>query len=244
MSGRGDSWTPPIRRASPQQAAARESFAEAVDGPVIPEITSGREASSRRCSIAMASARPGLFASACRSLTNSAYTLLARQLDRWLLTNLGVSEKPDDAGGDIHSGTAGSTGMPASWPGRSPEPAPGDRTGGEAMSWPWRMPGTALGHALPVAWRHQRRLVLAEGRCDNFGLAPGSLPGVRRLPTEKKKTPPGVDRPQGPGAGFHRAAGALIAAYDARWQDTALEPLGAITFSARPHWRCDRGPGQ
>src|SRR5205823_8655422 len=34
----------------------------------------------------------------------------------------------------------------------------------------------------------------------------------------------------------------LIAAYDARWQHTA-EELGAITFSARPHWRVIIGLG-
>ena len=34
----------------------------------------------------------------------------------------------------------------------------------------------------------------------------------------------------------------LIAACNARWQDTALE-LGAITFSGRPHWRVIVGLG-
>jgi CRISPR-associated protein Cmr6 len=97
---------------------------------------------------------------------------------------------------------------------------------------PWATP-----YPLP---RDTSDAVLAEGGCENFGLLidrylafgdnRGQLQLLREL-TDRKALVPDF---QG-----HRE---LIAAYDARWQQTAAE-LGAITFSARPHWRVIVGLG-
>lgn len=108
------------------------------------------------------------------------------------------------------------------------------------MSWPWRMPRDlpwATPYPLP---RDTSDALLAEGRCENLGLLMdrylafgdnrGQLQLLRELTDRKALLPDFQGQRE------------LIAAYDARWQRTA-EELGAITFSARPHWRVIVGRG-
>jgi CRISPR-associated protein Cmr6 len=108
------------------------------------------------------------------------------------------------------------------------------------MSWPWRMPRDlpwATPYPLP---RDTSEAVLAEGRCDNFSLLMdrylafgdnrGRLELLREISNRRALVPDFT--------GQHE----LIAAHDARWQQTA-EDLGAITFAARPQWRVINGLG-
>ncbi|HZW35165.1 MAG TPA: type III-B CRISPR module RAMP protein Cmr6 [Isosphaeraceae bacterium] len=108
------------------------------------------------------------------------------------------------------------------------------------MSWSWRMPRDlpwATPYPLP---RDTSDALLAEGQCENLGLLMerylafgdnrGHLQLLREL-TDRRALVPDYQ-------GQHE----LIAACDARWQRTA-EELGAITFSARPHWRVIIGKG-
>jgi CRISPR-associated protein Cmr6 len=97
---------------------------------------------------------------------------------------------------------------------------------------PWRTP-------YPLA-QDTAAALLAEGRCDNFGLLldrylafgdnRGQLQLLRELTDRRALVPDFAGQRE------------LIAAHDARWQQTA-EELGAITFSAHPHWRVIVGLG-
>ena len=108
------------------------------------------------------------------------------------------------------------------------------------MSWSWRMPRDLPWETPYPLARDTAAAVLAQGRCDNFGLLMerylafgdnrGQLQLLRELTDRRALVPDFV--------GLHE----LIAAHDVRWQDTALD-LGAITFSARPSWRVIVGLG-
>jgi CRISPR-associated protein Cmr6 len=97
---------------------------------------------------------------------------------------------------------------------------------------PWSSP-----YPLP---RDTSDALLAEGLCENFSLllerylafgdSRGQLQLLRELTDRKALVPD------------YQGQRELIAAHDARWQHTAVE-LGAITFSARPHWRVIIGKG-
>jgi CRISPR-associated protein Cmr6 len=108
------------------------------------------------------------------------------------------------------------------------------------MRWPWQMPRDlpwVTPYPLP---RDTTDALLAEGHCENFGLLlerylafgdnRGQLELLRELMNRRALVPDF--------AGLQE----LIAACDARWQQTA-EELGAVTFSARPHWRAIIGLG-
>ncbi len=136
---------------------------------------------------------------------NSAYTLLARQLDRWLLTNLGVSDRTMLAAISARDSRFYREASELAW--LFARALAGVRQGGETMSWTWRMPRDlpwATPYPLP---RDTSAALLAEGRCDNFGLL---LERYLAFGDDRGqlKTPTGADRPQGPGAGFRRPAGA------------------------------------
>ena len=169
---------------------------------------------------------------------NSRLQLLARQLDRWLLTNLGVSDR---------------TMLAAMSHPRQPVLPGGQRAGlavrtqrcrrppgGEAMSWPWRMPRDlpwATPYPLP---RDTSAALLAEGRCENFGLLlerylafgddRGQLQLLRELTDRRALVPDFTGQQE------------LIEAHDAAGK-TPPRSWGPITFSARPQWRVIVGLG-
>lgn len=108
------------------------------------------------------------------------------------------------------------------------------------MSWPWRMPRDlrwATPYPLP---RDTSEALLAEGRCENFGLVMdrylafgdnrGRLELLREFSNRRALVPD------------YTGLSELIAAHDARWRQTA-DDLGAITFTARPQWRVIIGLG-
>jgi CRISPR-associated protein Cmr6 len=108
------------------------------------------------------------------------------------------------------------------------------------MSWPWRMPRDlrwATPYPLP---RDTSEALLAEGRCENFSLVMdrylafgdnrGRLELLREFSNRRALVPD------------YTGLSELIAARDARWQQTA-DDLGAITFTARPQWRVIVGLG-
>jgi CRISPR-associated protein Cmr6 len=108
------------------------------------------------------------------------------------------------------------------------------------MSWPWRMPRDlpwATPYPLP---RDTSDALLAEGHCENFSLVMdrylafgdnrGRLELLREFTNRRALVPD------------YSGLSELIAAHDARWQQTAGE-LGAITFTARPQWRVIIGLG-
>jgi CRISPR-associated protein Cmr6 len=108
------------------------------------------------------------------------------------------------------------------------------------MSWTWRMPRDLPWETPYPLPRDTAAAVLAEGRCDNLGLLlerylafgdnRGQLQMLRELTDRRALVPDFAGQQE------------LIAAHDARWQDTA-EALGAITFSAHPSWRVIVGLG-
>ena len=108
------------------------------------------------------------------------------------------------------------------------------------MNWPWKMPRDLPWSSPYPLPRDTSDALLAEGRCENFSLLldrylafgdyRGQLQLLRELTDRKALVPD------------YQGQRELIAAYDARWQHTAVE-LGAITFSARPHWRVIIGKG-
>jgi CRISPR-associated protein Cmr6 len=108
------------------------------------------------------------------------------------------------------------------------------------MSWPWRMPQFlpwATPYPLP---RDTSEALLAEGRCDNFGLLlerylafgdnRGQLQLLRELSDRKALVPDFTSQQE------------LIAAWRGRWDALALD-MGAVTFTARPEWRVIVGLG-
>src|SRR5205823_1429195 len=117
---------------------------------------------------------------------------------------------------------------------------PGHLPGGEAMNWPWRMPQASpwpTPYPLP---RDTSETLLAEGRCDNFGLLlerylafgdnRGQLQLLRELGDRRALVPD------------FRPHQELLEAWRARWEALA-EDLGAATFSAHPEWRVIVGLG-
>jgi CRISPR-associated protein Cmr6 len=108
------------------------------------------------------------------------------------------------------------------------------------MNWPWRMPREwpwTTPYPLP---RDTTQALLAEGHCDNFGLLldrylafatdRGQVKLLREL-TDRSALVPEFTRQK-----------ELIDAYSARWRKAA-EEMGAITFTARTHWRVVVGKG-
>ena len=108
------------------------------------------------------------------------------------------------------------------------------------MNWPWRMPRDlpwATPYPLP---RNTSEALLAEGRCENFGLFMerylafgdnrGQLQLLRELINRRALVPDFTGQKE------------LIEAYCARWEHMADE-LGATTFSALPQWRVIVGLG-
>lgn len=108
------------------------------------------------------------------------------------------------------------------------------------MNWPWRLPRDlpwATPYPLP---RDTSDAVLAEGRCENFGLLMerylaygdnrGQLQILRELVDRKALVPDFSGQQE------------LIEALRDRWQHLA-EGLGAKTFSGRPQWRVIVGRG-
>ncbi len=108
------------------------------------------------------------------------------------------------------------------------------------MNWPWRMPRDlpwATPYPLP---RDTSEALLAEGRCDNFGLLMerylafgdnrGQLQLVREMVDRQALVPDFTAQKE------------LIEAYRDRWQHLA-DALGAITISARSQWRVIVGLG-
>ena len=213
-----------------QQRAAREALAEGGRQPYIlqnylavvrqlPKLLSGTAwGRALACLELRAEGRP-----------NSVYTFLGRQLDRWLLTNLGVSDRTALAALSSRDSQFYREASELAWHVRALALRSGQ---GGAMSWPWRMPRDLPGRRPIPLPRDTSEAVLAEGRCDNFGLLMerylafgdnrGRLQLLREL-TDRRALVPDFSGLQ-----------ELIAAHDARWQQTAGE-LGAITFSARPH---------
>ncbi len=108
------------------------------------------------------------------------------------------------------------------------------------MNWPWRMPRDlpwATPYPLP---RDTSDALMAAGHCDNFGLLlerylaygdeRGQLGLLRELTNRKALMPDYTGQRE------------LIEAHHARWQHLADE-VGAITFTARVHWRVVVGLG-
>ena len=108
------------------------------------------------------------------------------------------------------------------------------------MNWPWRMPREwpwSTPYPLP---RDTSQALLAEGHCENLGLLlerylafssnRGQLQLLREL-TDRSALVLDFSTQQD-----------LIDAHAARWRNMA-EEMGAITFSARPHWRVVLGLG-
>ena len=170
---------------------------------------------------------------------NSAFTLLSRQLGRWLVTNMGVTE-PDDG----LAALAGQPGQPVlsrgERAGLAVRALPARSRGGRAMNWPWRMPRDLpwlTPYPLP---RDTSEALLAEGQCDNFSLLidrylafgdnRGRLELLRELTNRRALVPD------------YSSQRELIAAHDARWRQMA-DDVGAITFSAHPEWRVIVGLG-
>ena len=108
------------------------------------------------------------------------------------------------------------------------------------MIWPWRMPQTSpWGTPYPLP-RDTSEALLAEGRCDNFGLLlerylafgdnRGQMQLLRELVDRKALVPDFTGQKE------------LIDACRARW-DRLAQDLGAVTFTARPEWRVIVGLG-
>ena len=77
-----------------QKRAAREALAEGGRHPVHPaELHLRRASTAEAAPAARPGAGPGVPEVRAEGRPNSPYTLLGRQLDRWLLTNLGVPDR-------------------------------------------------------------------------------------------------------------------------------------------------------
>ena len=167
----------------------------------------------------------------------SPFNVLLRQLDRWLLASLAVSGPFGSVGPLRPRQPVLPRGVRADL-GVCPRAPCGP--GGNAMNWPWRMPRDlpwATPYPLP---RDTSDAVLAEGRCENFGLLTerylafgddrGQLRIVREMVDRKALVPSFAGQQE------------LIEAHRDRWQHLA-EELGAKTLSARPQWRVIVGKG-
>ena len=142
---------------------------------------------------------------------------MGRQLDRWLLTNLGIADRSALSAIAARDSRFYREASELAW--LFVRALQKICQGGDAMSWPWRMPRDLPWETPYPLARDTAAAVLAEGRCDNFGLLMerylafgdnrGQLQLLREL-TDRRALVPDF-------AGLQE----LIAAHDARWQDTA-----------------------